>query len=161
MPRRLVVLTCALLLALIYDRPLRRRILTWGATDSEARSRLLGDELLENADRISTRAISINAPVSAVWPWLAQLGPSPRGGAYTYDWIENLLGLNMHSADHILEQFQDPKVGETISFGANEMRLARVAPDVLAWRSRDGNWVWTFVLDGQGGGYTVKSSEVV
>jgi hypothetical protein len=27
---------------------------------------------------------------------------SGRGGAYSYDWIENLLGLNMHSADEIL-----------------------------------------------------------
>jgi hypothetical protein len=24
---------------------------------------------------------------------------SGRGGAYTYDWIENLFGLGMHSAD--------------------------------------------------------------
>jgi hypothetical protein len=29
------------------------------------------------------------------------------------------------------------------------MRLERVEPDhVLAWRSEDGNWVWTFVLEG-------------
>ena len=40
----------------------------------------------------------------AVWPWLAQMGPSPRGGAYTYDWIENMLGLNMHSADGVLPE---------------------------------------------------------
>jgi hypothetical protein len=27
------------------------------------------------------------------------------------------------------------------------MRLERIEPDrVLAWRSEDGNWVWTFVL---------------
>ena len=153
MSRRLVALALAVVLAACYGRLLRWRILHWGATDAEARSRLPGDELLENADGISTRAITINAPVTAVWPWLAQLGPSPRGGAYTYDWIENLLGLNMHSADHILEQFQHPEVGETIAFGSNEMRLERVEPDhVLAWRSRDGNWVWTFVLEGQHGG---------
>ena len=153
MSRRLVALALAVILAATYVGLLRRRILNWGATDSEARSRLPGDELLENADGISTRAISINAPVSAVWPWLAQLGPSPRGGAYTYDWIENLLGLNMHSADHILEQFQHPEVGETIGFGSNQMRLERVEPDhVLAWRSQDGNWVWTFVLESQEGG---------
>jgi hypothetical protein len=30
-------------------------------------------------------------------PWIAQMGPSPRGGAYTYDRIENLLGLKLHS----------------------------------------------------------------
>ena len=70
---------------------LRRPILTWGATDDEAAGRLPGDELLEDAHGVATRAITIKAPVGAVWPWLAQLGPAPRGGAYTYDWIENLL----------------------------------------------------------------------
>jgi hypothetical protein len=74
--------------------------------------------LLENADGVSTRAIDIHAPASAVWPWLAQMGPSPRGGAYTYDWIENLLGLDMHSVDRVLPEFQHPEVGETIGFGA-------------------------------------------
>ena len=46
---------------------------------------------------MTTRAITVDAPPEAIWPWLAQMG-SGRGGAYTYDWIENLLGLNMHSA---------------------------------------------------------------
>ena len=110
--------------------------------------RLPGDELLENADGVSTRAITIHAPAERVWPWIAQLGPSPRGGAYTYDWIENLLGLDMHSVDQILPEFQHPEVGDTIGFGANQMRLERVEPErVLAWRSADGNWVWTFVLE--------------
>jgi hypothetical protein len=130
-----------------YGAVLRRLILTWGASAEEAASRLPGDELLENADGISTRAIEIHAPASAVWPWLAQMGPSPRGGAYTYDWIENLLGLNMHSADRVLPEFQHPAVGETIGFATNRMRLERVEPQrVLAWRSEDGNWVWTFEL---------------
>src|SRR6266542_3494780 len=68
---------------------LRRPILTWGATAEEAVSHLPGDELLEDADGVSTRAITIDAPAASVWPWLAQMGPAPRGGAYTYDWIEN------------------------------------------------------------------------
>src|SRR6266540_5212603 len=89
---------------------LRRPILTWGATTDEAASRLPGDELLEDADGVSTRAITIDAPAASVWPWLAQMGPSPRGGAYTYDWIENLLGLDMHSVDRVLPEFQQPDV---------------------------------------------------
>ena len=138
--------------ALIYGLLLRRPILTWGATDAEAASRLPGDELLEDADGVSTRAIEIRAPAAAVWPWLAQMGPSPRGGAYTYDWIENLLGLDMHSADRVLTEFQHPVVGDTIGFGANRMRLERVEQHhVLAWRSEDGNWVWSFVLSETGG----------
>ncbi len=129
-------------------RFLRRPILTWGATGTEADAQLPGDELLESADGVATRAIDIDAPADAVWPWIAQMGPSPRGGAYTYDWIENLLGLGMHSVDHVLPEFQHPEIGNTIAYGSNRMRLERVDPGhVLAWRSEDGNWVWTFVLE--------------
>ena len=32
------------------------------------------------------------------------------------------------------------------------MRLERIEPEhVLAWRSAEGNWVWTFVLEGRNG----------
>ena len=149
--RRRLVLAAAL--GALYQATLRRRILTWGATDGEAASRLPGDELLQEADGLSTRAIAIDAPASAVWPWLAQLGPSPRGGAYTYDWIENLLGLNMHSVDRVLSEFQHPEVGEAFGVGANAMRLERVEPErALVWRSEDGNWVWAFMIVGAEGG---------
>ena len=60
--------------------------LSWGAADDEPTRTLPGDDLLENPDLLSTRAISIGAPTNAVWPWLAQMG-SGRGGVYTYDWI--------------------------------------------------------------------------
>jgi hypothetical protein len=145
--RRTAALGSVLALAAIYELRLRGAVLTWGATGDEARARLPGDELLEHPDAASTRAIWIDAPAAAVWPWLAQMGPSPRGGAYTYDWIENLLGLNMHSTDHVLPDFQHPEIGDTIGFGSNRMRVERVEPEhVLAWRSQDGNWAWTFVL---------------
>jgi len=134
--------------AVLYRLLLRRLILNWGATDAEANARLPGDELLEQADGIATRAITINAPASAVWPWIAQMGPAPRVGAYTYDWIENLLGLNMHSTDRVLPDYQHPHVGDTLGYGKNRMRFERVEPRrVLSSRSEDGNWVWSFVLD--------------
>jgi hypothetical protein len=134
--------------AIAYRQLLRRRVLNWGATAGEAAARLPGDELLEDADGVATRAITIAAPADAVWPWIAQMGPSPRGGAYTYDWIENMLGLDMHSADRVLAEFQHPQVGDTLGYGKNRMRFERVdPPHALATRSEDGNWVWSFVLD--------------
>lgn len=134
-------------LGFAYALVVRGAILRWGATPDEAAGRLPGDELLEEADGVATRAIEVGAPPSAVWPWIAQMGPSPRGGAYTYDWIENLLGLDMHSVDRVLPEFQDPRVGDELGYGANRMRVALVEPErVLAWRSEDGNWVWAFVL---------------
>src|SRR4051812_13889578 len=136
----------------LYSRLLRRRILTWGATEAEAGSRLPGDELLEDADGVSTRAVWIDAPATAVWPWVAQMGPEPRGGAYTYDWIENLLGLGMHSVDHVLPEYQHPQIGDTITLGSNRMRIELVDLEhALAWRSDDGNWVWTFVVEERDG----------
>jgi len=81
----------------------------------------------------------IDAPPSAVWPWIAQMGPSPRGGAYTYDWIENLLGLDMYSADRVLPRYQHPKVGDGFSVGANEMSFKIVEPEhLLATQSAGG-----------------------
>jgi hypothetical protein len=139
-------------LGAFYLRFLRTPILTWGATDEEAAARLPGDELLEAADGVATRAIEVEAPPAAVWPWIAQMGPVPRGGAYTYDWVENLVGLDMHSVDRVLPDFQHPEAGDTIGYGPNRMRLERVEPErVLAWRSEDGNWVWTFVLEARNG----------
>jgi hypothetical protein len=133
--------------AVLYATLLRRPILTWGATAGEAEARLPGDEFLEDADGLATRAVTIDAPVADVWPWVAQMGPRPRGGAYTYDWIENLLGLDMHSADTLLPEYQHPQVGDGFGFGANRMSFKIVDPErVLAMQSADGNWVWSFVL---------------
>ena len=96
--------------AAAYPVPLRRWYLTWGATPDEVAAELPGDDLLPDPDLLSTRAIGIAAPPSSVWPWLVQMG-SGRGGAYTYDWIEKLLGLDMHSVDEVLPQYQDLAVG--------------------------------------------------
>ncbi|WLP92273.1 hypothetical protein [Gordonia sp. NB41Y] len=99
--------------------------------------------------------MSVDAPADCVFPWLAQMGPDPRGGAYTYDWIENLLGLHMHSADHVLEEFQHPRLGESIEFGGNRLILQHVdPPHALAWRSADGNWLWSFTIRDDGPGRT-------
>jgi hypothetical protein len=148
-----VAVAIAAALAGLYTRVLRKSVLNWSATDEETSALLPGDELLQHADGVSTRAIDIDAPPAAVWPWLAQMGPSPRGGAYTYDWIENMLGLNMHSTDGVLAELQHPEVGETFSLGSNRMRMDRIESErVLAWRSEDGNWVWTFVLEPRDGG---------
>ena len=156
MIRRIAALAAPVLTlagVLLYFRSLRQPILTWGATYAEAASSLPGDELLPEADGTSTRAISIAAPPEAVWPWLAQMGPSPRGGVYTYDWIENLLGLNIHSVDRVLPEYQDPQVGDSIPLGDNRMVISRIDPgEVFAFCSDDGNWVWTFVLRAEDGG---------
>jgi len=132
----------------LYRRYLRDWVLTWGATDEEVARRLPGDELLESADIVATRAIGIEAPPSAIWPWLVQMGPG-RAGAYTYDWIENVIGLDMHSADRIVPEWQHLEVGDVLRSeeGRPGMRVEILEPEhVLSNRSEAGDWVWTFAL---------------
>jgi hypothetical protein len=135
-------------LAASYPVLWRNKCLTWGATPDEVARAIAGDELLADADIVTTRAVTVAAPPGCVWPWLVQMG-SGRGGAYTYDWIENLFGLGMHSADVVLPQFQDLKVGDEIPVGqgGRVMRVAVLEPErVLAVQSGDGSWVWIFAL---------------
>lgn len=156
MSRRTVTLIGAGALAAIVAYPalLRGKCLTWGASPDEVTRAIPGDDLLPAPDMFSTRAVTIDAPPEAVWPWLVQMG-SGRGGAYTYDWIENLFGLNMHSANEILPEFQDLKVGDVLPLGSNgpRLRVEIFEPQrALVLRSEDGKWVWAFALhshDGQ------------
>ncbi len=115
-----------------------------------------GDELLPEPDVLATRSVTIDAPAGSIWPWLMQMG-SGRGGVYTYDWIENLFGLDMHSINEIRPEFQDRKVGDAERLGKSGpvMRVNALNPEqsmVLA--SDDGTWVWAFGLYPIGDGRT-------
>jgi hypothetical protein len=89
--------------------------LNWGATPEEARRALPGDEVVSGASNVasSTRAITIHAPLAAVWPWLAQLGQD-RGGFYSYEILEDLVGCRMENADRIHPEFQAWKPGDKL-----------------------------------------------
>ena len=91
--------------------------LRWGATSEEARRSMPGDELVPRPVVESTRAVTIRAPTSEVWPWLVQMGAG-RGGLYSYDWLENLAGLGIHSVDRIVPELQDLKEGDTLPLDA-------------------------------------------
>jgi hypothetical protein len=101
---------------------LRSGRFTWGATPGEAARTLPGDELIPNPKWRYTHVVAIHAAPEAIWPWLLQMGDS-RGGLYSYDFLENLAGCNMHSADHIVPELQDLKVGDSI----------KIHPRVPAW----------------------------
>lgn len=90
----------------------------WGATDAELWRVLPGDDLLLHPRLDMTHAVSIDAPPAAVWPWIAQIGQG-RGGFYSYDFIENLMGLEMHSADRILPGHQMVRVGDILPLAPN------------------------------------------
>ncbi|MDV3219820.1 SRPBCC family protein [Intrasporangium sp.] len=91
----------------------RYSLLHWGATYPELQEPLPGDDLLPDARRVATRGITIGAPPDEVWPWIAQLGQG-RGGLYSYDWLENLVGCEIHSVDHLVPEWQDVGVGDHV-----------------------------------------------
>jgi hypothetical protein len=101
--------------AAVYALLARPWQLTWGATDEESDGHLSGDDLIAKADLTATRAITIRASADQVWPWIAQLGQG-RGGFYSYDFLENLIGCDIHSADRIVAEWQAVRLGDEVRF---------------------------------------------
>jgi hypothetical protein len=133
-------------LAALYFGVLRERHMRWNATPEEAEGPVAGDEFLPDAAVVTTRVVEIDAPPEAIWPWLVQMGPG-RGGAYSYDWIERLLGVDVHTADWVVPELQHLAVGDEIAMPGYAMRVERLEPErALVVRSSDGCWVWSFEL---------------
>jgi hypothetical protein len=148
-----------------YVLAVRPRLLRWGATTQEAAGPLPGDEIVPAPRMQSTRAVTIKAPVSGVWPWLVQLGAG-RGGMYSYDWLENAVGLGIHSTDRILPALQHLKVGDIVPLspdgglevralesgsllalgGTLDLRTGRMSPAGAPPAGPRLNVGWTFVM---------------
>ncbi len=95
---------------------LREQYNRWGASQEEWQAAMAGDELVPEPVLLSTRAVTIEAPPKAVWPWLAQIGQG-RGGLYSYDALENMVGLDIHSADALLPEDQQLNPGDLVRLG--------------------------------------------
>jgi hypothetical protein len=107
-----------------YDTLLRPWLQDWGATSDERIQGLPGDDIVEEVMSHHTRAVTIDAPPEAVWPWLVQMGDR-RAGFYSYDWIERFLFpgtvhyvAGKHSATRIHSELQDVHVGDRINTGS-------------------------------------------
>jgi hypothetical protein len=106
-------LTATMLAVAVAAVVLQRQQLRWGATGAEVDRALTGDELVPGPDLTATRAITIRAGIDDVWPWIVQLGQG-RGGFYSYDRLENLIGCDIHSALQINPDWQHLDVGEPV-----------------------------------------------
>lgn len=88
----------------------------WGATAQEVQKVLPGDALIPKPVFVTTKAVTVNAPPEAIYPWLLQLGVD-RGGMYSYLWVENwLLRLNVQNAQEIRPEWQNVQPGDFIRF---------------------------------------------
>ena len=85
----------------------------WGSTEAECGRALPGDGLVSDPKGTYMHAVTIRASAADIWPWLAQIGQG-RGGFYSYDFLENLAGCNIHSADRVIPEFQNVRVGDPV-----------------------------------------------
>jgi len=106
----------AVLIAALYAA--RRYYRNWGTTKDECQMRLPGDELVGDPVIQTTEAVSIDAPPSAIWPWLLQMGQD-RGGLYSYQVLENLIGLRFRNADRVHPEWQQLAVGDVVRLAPN------------------------------------------
>ena len=97
----------------LYRMRLRPWMYTWGASDDEIKAVLPGDELVASHTPRTTRALTIDAPIAAVWPWLAQIGED-RGGFYSYSVLERAVGAHIENATTVHPEWQDVHVGDTV-----------------------------------------------
>lgn len=100
------------LLVAIYWTGIRPWMANWGSTAAEQQLVLPGDELHPDRTGQSTLAITIDAPPEVIWQWLVQVGQD-RAGFYSYTWLENLFGSNIHNTDEIRPEWQHLAVGDS------------------------------------------------
>jgi hypothetical protein len=123
---------------------LRRWHRRWGATTDEVSMPMPGDDLVPGSQVAWTRAITIDAPPDAVWPWLVQVGFG-KAGFYSNDLLDN---VGHPSADHVDPQLQRLRIGDWVPmFSKVDERTAfRVhsfdAPQYLVWSKPDSTWAW-------------------
>lgn len=90
--------------------------------------------------------MTIEAPATEIWPWLVQMGPKPRAGVYTYDWVERMLGIDIENSDRILPEFQHLEPGETFELNDKTSVVVReVEPGshlVLQWEPAKSTWAF-------------------
>ncbi|PFG41037.1 hypothetical protein ATJ97_3582 [Georgenia soli] len=130
-------------IAVAYIRLVRPWQLGWGATDQERARPLPGDDLVESPTLDATRAITIRARPSEIWPWLAQVGVN-RAGWYSYDLLDN---LGRPSAREIIPALQNVKVGDVMPMSPDGKHGIRVhaldPPSSMIWGTRgDTSWAW-------------------
>jgi hypothetical protein len=125
---------------------LRSRRAKWGATDAEVKTKLPGDELMPHPKWAFTHAVTVKASAAEVWPWIVQMGQG-RGGFYSYEFLENLVGCDIHNADRIIPEFQHLQVGESIKLHPKApVPVAIIEPEhalVLHYEADfSSNWMW-------------------
>ena len=99
--------------AAVYLRLVEPWFRCWGATRPERSWHLPIDDMVVAGGAITTRAVTVHAPIEHVWPWLVQIGQD-RAGFYSYTKLENLVAAGMRNADAVNPAWQQRTVGESV-----------------------------------------------
>jgi hypothetical protein len=100
----------------------------WGAGAQAAAGRYPGDELVPEPRWGWTHGIEVEAPAADVWPWVAQVG-ADRGGFYSYQWLENLIGCQVRNAAAVHPEWAAREGGELrLHPTAPPLRIVAVQP---------------------------------
>lgn len=91
----------------------RRYFRDWGTTKAESSANMPGDRLLSPPVLQATEAVWVEAGADDVWPWLVQMGQD-RGGLYSFEKLENAVGLHYRNADRIHPEWQHIDVGDVV-----------------------------------------------
>lgn len=105
---------------------------SWGSTQSERQMVMIGDPPLGESHYRIDHVVSIEAPVDAVWPWIAQIGQD-RAGFYSYDWLERAFGARIQNSDSIVTAWQENRVGNLIR-AVQPTYLGGVFGPELGWK---------------------------
>jgi len=97
----------------------------WGVPKGEVHRPLPGDDIVSQPMLEVTRAIAIQSTPGRIWAWLAQLGQE-KGGLYTYQRLENLIGCKITNARRINPDWQDPSPGDAVRLGPKGYPLFRI-----------------------------------
>ena len=100
----------------------RRRRTRWGTIQAEATGPLPGDEFVSHPKWSTTLGIAIDAPPERVWPFVAQIGDG-RGGFYSYQTLENMVGCKITNTTQILPDHQHPANGDDVYLCAGTLPL--------------------------------------
>ena len=147
--RRLAVVAATALVAYVaLAIPLRSWYLRWGTTGADRAAVLPGDELTPVTSYRVDRAVTIRAPADSVWPWLVQLGQD-RGGFYSYDRLERLIGADIRNASRIHPEWQTRHEGDLVR-ATQPNYLGGVFGAEPGWRVIDVVPRRAMVLDGWG-----------
>jgi hypothetical protein len=135
------------LLIFLYFNFVRPWQLHWGATQEEIDRPLQGDDIVPDPSFNATRAVTIHTSAQNIFPWIVQMGMN-RAGWYSYDLLDN---FGRRSAETILPEYQDPRVGDLIPMspdGKYGIWVRDFQKDRwMLWWNKNGDTTWIWVIE--------------